>query len=403
MLEKTFKAVALVPLLLLSSACKLSMASPTPAGYAANPNTEAFIGEMVARHGFDRAELVELFSQAQRREDILELMSKPAEKRLRWFEYRKIFLTQDRIEGGAAYWKKNVKILDRAAASFGVDPQIIVAIIGVETRYGKITGRHRVLDALSTLAFDYPPRSKFFRKELEQYLLLWQEEGIDLVGTKGSYAGAMGYGQFIPSSYRAYSVDFDLDGKRDLWNSPNDIIGSVANYFQAHGWKPDGLVAVPASVSGEKHQAILDLGYKPGNGPGQDIPHSAGCHTGITRKIDIHTTVRMSHDGSGTLEDHMNTIGCSQFTCLPDTVLLDNRRRNAAQPAHLARMRRQNHRHFQGSKYLEFLRKDVQPVGINNHRHVDLPQESEQKLLCFFSCTNTGADGETALAHQQPL
>ncbi|MGB5438873.1 MAG: lytic murein transglycosylase B [Gammaproteobacteria bacterium] len=248
----------------LSSACELSQAKPTPATYAANPDTQAFIGEMVARHGFNSSELDKQFSQAQRRDDILELMSKPAEKRLRWFEYRKIFLTQDRIDGGIAYWNENAEILDRAAASFGVDPQIIVAIIGVETRYGRITGRHRVLDALSTLAFDYPPRSTFFRKELEQYLLLWQEEDIDLLATKGSYAGAMGYGQFIPSSYRAYSVDFDLDGKRDLWNSPDDIIGSVANYFRAHGWEAGGPVAIPASVSGDKYQAILALGYKPG-------------------------------------------------------------------------------------------------------------------------------------------
>ena len=158
----TFKAGFPLLLLLLSSACKLSMATTTPPSYATNPDTRAFIGEMVARHGFKKDELVSVFSQAQRRDDILKLMKKPAEKRLRWFEYRKIFLTQDRIDGGAAYWKENVNILDRAAASFGVDPQIIVAIIGVETRYGKNTGRHRVLDALSTLAFDYPPRSKFF-------------------------------------------------------------------------------------------------------------------------------------------------------------------------------------------------------------------------------------------------
>ena len=264
MLLKSFNAFFLLLLMALPSACKLSTAKPTPANYATNPDTRVFIGEMVARHGFNRAELVKLFSQAQRRDDIIELMSKPAEKRLRWFEYRKIFLTQDRIDGGTAFWKENAEILDRAAASFGVDPQIIVAIIGVETRYGRITGRHRVLDALSTLAFDYPPRSTFFRKELEQYLLLWQEEDIDLLTTKGSYAGAMGYGQFIPSSYRAYSVDFDLDGKRDLWNSPDDIIGSVANYFRVHGWEPAGPVAIPASVSGDKYKAILALGYKPG-------------------------------------------------------------------------------------------------------------------------------------------
>jgi len=265
MLQKTFKAGFLLTLVLLFAACTQTLATTTtPSSYATNPDTQAFIGEMVARHGFNREELVKLFSEAQRREDILELMRKPAEKRLRWFENRKIYLTQDRIDGGAAFWKDNVKILERAAASFGVEPQIIVAIIGVETRYGKNTGRHRVLDALSTLAFDYPPRSKFFRKELEQYLILWREEDIDALGTKGSYAGAMGYGQFIPSSYRAYSVDFDLDGKRDLWNSPEDIIGSVANYFREHGWEPAGLVAIPARVRGNNYQAILDLGYKPG-------------------------------------------------------------------------------------------------------------------------------------------
>jgi len=241
--------------------------TPAPAvtrdNYGANPQAKTFIEAMVAKHGFSRDALQAVFSQAERREDILELMSKPAEKRLPWFEYRKIFLTRDRIEGGVRFWKQNAGTLADAASAFGVDPQIIVAIIGVETRYGGNTGRHRVIDALATLAFDYPPRSEFFAGELEQYLLLAREEQIDLLATTGSYAGAMGYGQFIPSSYRRFAVDFDDNGKRDLWESPRDIIGSVANYFKAHGWEQGQPVAVRADVSGDSWQAVLDLGYKP--------------------------------------------------------------------------------------------------------------------------------------------
>jgi membrane-bound lytic murein transglycosylase B len=218
---------------------------------------------MVDKHGFEEEQLVRVFNQAQHREDILELMRKPAEKRLEWYEYRKIFLTPARIEGGVNFWKENADSLAKASAAYGVDPQIIVAIIGVETRYGSNTGRHRVLDALSTLAFDYPPRSEFFTGELEQYLILAREEDIDVVETTGSYAGAMGYGQFIPSSYRNYAVDFDADGKRDLWNSKMDIIGSVANYFKQHGWTLDSPVAVRATVEGDKYLPVLELGYEP--------------------------------------------------------------------------------------------------------------------------------------------
>jgi len=231
--------------------------------YSQQPQVQEFIDRMVDQHDFDRNELISVLDNAERREDILELMRKPAEKRLQWFEYRKIFLTQSRIEGGITFWEQNKDILKQAAAKYGVDPQVIVAIIGVETRYGSNTGRHRVLDALATLSFDYPPRSKFFTGELEQYLLLAREEDIDVLTTTGSYAGAMGYGQFIPSSYRHYAVDFDGDGKRDLWDNKADIIGSVANYFHAHGWTTGTPVATPAKVEGNDYQTILDLGYKP--------------------------------------------------------------------------------------------------------------------------------------------
>ena len=261
MLLQALKAGFFSSLLLVTAA--ISPLSALAGNYNNQPQVQAFIDMMVDKHGFTRAELVTVFNEAKRREDILELMRKPAEKRLQWHEYRKIFLTPARIEGGTDFWKENAEILAKAETAFGVDPQVIVAIIGVETRYGSNTGRHRVLDALSTLAFDYPPRSEFFTAELEQYLILTREEDIDIVDTTGSYAGAMGYGQFIPSSYRAYAVDFDGDGKRDLWNNKMDIIGSVANYFKQHGWKTGNPVAVRANVTGDDYPALLDLGYKP--------------------------------------------------------------------------------------------------------------------------------------------
>ena len=201
-----------------------------------NPKTQAFIDEMVAKHQLDREPLETLFGQAKKRDDILEAISRPAEKSKPWHEYRKIFLTKKRISGGVEFWKENAARLKKAEKELGVEAAIIVAIIGVETRYGGNTGRYRVIDALSTLAFAYPPRAKFFRSELEHFLLLAREENVDLNTAKGSYAGAMGYGQFIPSSYRHYAIDFDQDGKRDLWSSLDDIIGSVANYFHEHHW-----------------------------------------------------------------------------------------------------------------------------------------------------------------------
>jgi peptidoglycan lytic transglycosylase B len=244
-------------------ACTTTASMPQSVGYAANPKVQVFINEMVTQHGFSKEELEKVFSQAHRSDDILALMSKPAEKRLAWYEYRDIFLTRNRIEGGVAFWNRNAAVLAQAEKAYGVAPQIIVAIIGVETRYGANTGSHRVLDALSTLAFDYPPRAAFFRGELEQYLLLAREEHIDLLNTKGSYAGAMGYGQFIPSSYQRYAVDFDQDGKRDLWESPMDIVGSVANYLHVNGWDPGATVTDRASVTGERFKNVIEKGLKP--------------------------------------------------------------------------------------------------------------------------------------------
>ena len=245
--------------LLLSSVSQANAANDT---FTGDPEAKKFIAEMHSRHDFDKAELTSLFNQTKRRQDILDAISRPAEGKP-WHEYRPIFLTRSRINGGVKFWKQHAAILSKAEKEYGVDASVIVAIVGVETRYGGNTGSYRVVDALSTLAFAYPPRSKFFRKELEEFLLLSREEQVELTKAEGSYAGAMGLGQFIPSSYRNYAVDMDKDGKRDLWNSMEDILGSVANYFHKHGWKHGQPVAIPAIVKQQPAQALLDEGLKP--------------------------------------------------------------------------------------------------------------------------------------------
>ncbi len=227
-----------------------TVASNTTAldGAALRPEVRAFIDEMVDRHGFDRTQLLRVFSQVQFRDDIIARMTRPAERVLVWHEYRDIFLDRQRIEGGVAFWQEHADTLARAEQVYGVPPEIIVAIIGVETRYGRITGRDVVMDALTTLAFDFPRRADFFRSELEHYLLLTREEQINPLTLKGSYAGAMGIAQFMPSSYRAYAIDFSGDGRRDLWNNPVDAIGSVASYLAEHGWQRNGRVTVDATL-----------------------------------------------------------------------------------------------------------------------------------------------------------
>lgn len=230
--------------------------------FAGDASVKKFITEMHDRHQFDSTELTRLFNQTQKRQDILDAISRPAERKP-WYEYRPIFLTQSRIDGGVSFWEQHADILSKAEKEYGVDASVIVAIVGVETRYGGNTGSYRVMDALSTLAFAYPPRSKFFRKELEEFLLLSREEHVDLDKARGSYAGAMGLGQFIPSSYRNYAVDMDRDGKRDLWNSMEDILGSVANYLHRHGWQLGQTVATRATVKQPPTPALLDEGLKP--------------------------------------------------------------------------------------------------------------------------------------------
>ncbi len=191
-----------------------------------------------------------LLDQVAPREDIIAAISRPAESKP-WYKYRPIFLTPERIRQGAEFMAANAETLTRAEAAYGIPPEIVTAIIGVETFYGRQAGGYRVIDALATLAFDYPPRSTYFLSELEQYLLLTREEEIDPLTIKGSYAGAMGKPQFMPSSYRNFAVDFDGDSKRDLWNNTEDAIGSVARYLGEHGWEPHQPVTSLASVEGD--------------------------------------------------------------------------------------------------------------------------------------------------------
>lgn len=231
--------------------------------FAGNPQLLSFINRMSARHGFSKSYLNGVFSQARNRDDVARLWAGNnggSSSGRGWYNYRSKFVTAANIQKGAQFWNQNRAHLQRASQRYGVDPEYIVGIMGVETRWGRILGKHRVIDALTTSAIVNKRRSKFFFKELENYLLMTRSERMDPLQPKGSYAGAMGYGQFMPSSFRAFAVDFDGDGIRDLWN-PVDAIGSVANYFSKHGWKRGQEVAVPARVSSMAYTSMPD-GYK---------------------------------------------------------------------------------------------------------------------------------------------
>jgi membrane-bound lytic murein transglycosylase B len=212
------------------------------------PEIRAFVEQMQTEHGFSPEAVRATLSQAERKDSILKAISRPAEKSKPWHEYRKIFINQKRIDRGRVFMAEHADALNSVANETGVPASIIVAIIGIETNYGRITGSYRVLDALATLAFDYPPRSEFFTRELEHFFLLTREEAVDALTVKGSYAGAMGAAQFMPSSYRLYSADGDGNARRDLWNSWDDVFASIAHYFLAHGWQPGQPVAAAASA-----------------------------------------------------------------------------------------------------------------------------------------------------------
>ncbi|OUS12482.1 lytic murein transglycosylase B [Gammaproteobacteria bacterium 53_120_T64] len=235
----------------------------TEKSYSDNAQARGFIERMVAQHGADRGELQALFAGAHYKQSIIDAMTRPAEKVKLWKDYRQIFLTEKRLRQGLQFWREQRLWLEKAEAEYGVPIEYVVAIIGVETYYGRYAGNYRVVDALSTLAFDYPARSPFFTKELEHFLLLSKEQKLDPAELKGSYAGAMGYGQFMPSSYRAYALDYDADGVADIWANPADAIGSVANYFVKHGWQRGEGVVVGASIAADYNSELVNKLVKP--------------------------------------------------------------------------------------------------------------------------------------------
>jgi membrane-bound lytic murein transglycosylase B len=257
-------ALAVPPLHAAPKKPRTSTPAPARTDYSKRADVREFIAEMAQKHGFVEAELSFLFSRARFYPAIVELITPPANPRVRsWQAYRSRFLDPVRIDGGVALWHKYAKELARAEKEYGVPAEIIVAIMGVETVYGRNTGNWRVIDALSTLAFDYPKRAEFFRSELENYLLFAREHDVDVFSVRGSYAGAIGIPQFMPGSWRRYAVDYDGNGKINLRESFIDSIGSIGNFLRGHGWAAGGAIAFPAQVEGAAWQALLEKDILP--------------------------------------------------------------------------------------------------------------------------------------------
>lgn len=236
--------------------------------FAGDPRLLSFI-EQMSRRGFNRNYLLGVFSQVRNRDDVARLWASPASASSPggWYNYRSKFVTPANIQKGTQFWRQYGPHLQRAAQQYGVEPEYIVGIMGVETRWGRILGKHRIIDALTTSALTNQRRSEFFFDELANYMLMTRTERMDPLAPKGSYAGAMGYGQFMPSSFHSYAVDFDGDGVKDLWN-PVDAIGSIANYFAEHGWRRGQEVAVLADVSSNDYANVPD-GFKVKYSPSQ--------------------------------------------------------------------------------------------------------------------------------------
>mgnify|MGYP000441028961 FL=1 len=244
--------------------------------YFNHPNSQETINTLIDKHGFEPSYVEEVFKNAKKQQKIIDSISSPAEFTWTWERYKNLFIEEKRIRNGKKFIEDNINTLNKAEEEYGVPKEVIVAILGIETRYGKILGNYRVLDSLMTLGFDYPRRSKFFKDELVKYFLLTRENNLDIYEIKGSYAGAMGYGQFISSSYRAYAVDFDGDETADLFNSVEDAIGSVANYLAVHGWKREGNIVTKLSVNDirnlyKPHESLSNFISLSFNEDGEDI------------------------------------------------------------------------------------------------------------------------------------
>lgn len=262
---------------------------PNFAAIKMTPIVTHFVNKMVVEHGFKQQNLEQLFKQTKTKQSILKAISRPAEGRMPWHQYRKIFLTKTRITGGVKFWKKNQQVLQNVEKKYGVPWQIIVAIMGVETQYGGNTGSFRVIDALSTLAFSYPKRSKFFTSELENFLLLCREEKMNPLTPKGSYAGAMGLPQFMPSSYRQYAADYEQDQQRNIWTNPADAIASVGNYLLKYGWKSDEGIAYLVTATGSDYKKILSEDLV----PHVTLAELQTLQVKIPAKIPLQTSVKL--------------------------------------------------------------------------------------------------------------
>lgn len=278
--------------------------APSPAIESAK---SAFIEELASTHNLDRDAIRSVLEDAQRSDEVLAAIQRPWEARP-WHEYYGIFLTERRIEQGVKFWQQHAETLAAAYQEYGVPPELVVAIIGVETFYGQYMGNHRVLDALYSLGFYYPPRQQFFRSELAEFIRLAQNEELDVSSVKGSYAGAMGYGQFISSSYRAYAVDFDGDGRRDLLSNQVDAIGSVANYFARHRWQRGQPVAIPAWPN--RVEDIRQLT----SGRGQALTHTVG----ELRAAGVDFITLMPDDTPARLFEFEQPEGASYWVGLPN-------------------------------------------------------------------------------------
>lgn len=249
---------------LLAALAPLTQAAPPAATFADEPEAVAFARDLEQRHGFNADTLLGQFAQTSPNAKVLQLIKPPTSPVQRsWERYRPRFLNDRRIDGGVRFWQENEGQLIKASALYGVPPEIIVAIIGVETEYGRNTGGFRVLEALATLAFKYPPRAEFFRTELEQFLLLARENGFDPLAVKGSFAGAIGIPQFMPGSQRRYAVDFDGDERVDLAHSVDDAIGSVGRFLEQHGWQAGQPIAVAAATNGTPDPSLIEAGIRP--------------------------------------------------------------------------------------------------------------------------------------------
>ena len=253
--------IKLIPLLILSF-LSVNLEAKDVGVYQERKEVLEFVEMMYDKHGFDRNALIKVFTSANYQEKVVRIMNKQPEVTMNWSSYKKIMVTQERINSGKTFINSYRKDLMRAEDIYGVPAEIIASIIGIETRYGRVKGNIRVLDSLMTLSFDYPRRGKFFKIQLEEFLLLAKEEDLDVSLVKGSIAGAMGYGQFMPDSYRNYAVDFDFDGKRDIIENPIDTIGSIANFLNRKGkWEAHTQIAIKAELIGERPK--LKSAFKP--------------------------------------------------------------------------------------------------------------------------------------------